>query len=234
MDKVIIEKIFDNILSKNNINIKCSKSDLTGEDKEFIEAFINSDEDWLDDEAHTGSVAWKKYKKEQLKHEYNDDQSYAVQRWGHSQYSRINGRIYNTKKYRKALKEGLIEEETVIKLTKNLQSAIDDGVRVPFNVVTHRIGHWDKGHKAGDVIIQKGFASTGLNGGTNVSSDDPYEITYYIPTGSKGVLLTPKSFTGTYGGGSERELLLGQGTRQYVLRQDDEDKTVEVLVLPDR
>ena len=234
MDKNIITKVFEEVLSKHHIQSKCSKKDLTREDKELIEDFINSDEKWLNDRENHNDEVWEALEESQSKHKYTELQNGAVTQWSHSAYSTINGKCYNTESYRDSVKKGYVNEDVVVKTIKNLQSAIDDGVRVPFNVVTHRIGHWDKGHKAGDVIIQKGFASTGLNGGTNVSSDDPYEITYYIPTGSKGVLLTPKSFTGTYGGGSERELLLGQGTRQYVLRQDDEDKTVEVLVLPDR
>ena len=230
VDKKIIEKVFNQIFFKE-ISIKCSKSDLTKADKEFINNFINSDEHWRDDAVDgKENTAYSEYEELQLKHEYRKDEKEAVHDWKCDGFKIINGKIYNTEYYNLAVKAGLVFEKTLNKKINNLQSAIDNSPRVPFNLVTHRKGHWDKNHKPGDVIVLKGFASTSLTGGIQVGSTDPYDIDYFVPVDNKAILVTPKQFYGL----PEKELLLGKGTRQYVLSQDDDNKKVSILVLPDK
>ena len=239
MDRVIIEEIIDNVLSTKTANSakKCySKSDLSSSDKEFIENFINSNEKWLDDKENQNDEAWNILEENQAKHKYTESQDVAVSYWSESGFTYINGRIYNKESYKESVEKGFANDKDVIQKTRDLQSAIDESPRIPINLVTHREGHWDKGHKAGEVIVQKGFASTGLSGGESMSilSEDPYDITYYVPTDTKGTLLTPLSYDDLFVGGGERELLLGKGTRQYILNQDDMNHEVEILILLDR
>ena len=230
MERDLIEKIINNIINKN-IQTKCSKSDLTRADKEFIEAFVNSDEEWLDDEENEQDIAWQKYEEIQLKHNYTERHSSAVVYWGTDGYKYMNGKIYSTDYFKGAIEKGIINHSLLDAQIKDLEDAIDNGMRVPFNVISHRYGHWDSGLNTGDVVVNKGFASTGLDGSLNLRGDG-YEITYYVPTDTRGILVTEEQFYGVVPG--EQELLLGRGIRQYVLEQDDINATVSVLVLPDR
>ena len=233
MKKQIIEKIITDILKDKEVELKCSRTTLDKADREAIELFEKTRDKYPKNWDERMEL-YKKHRDIQAKHNYTKAQKDAISEWGHSGFLKINGRIYDTKDYKEGIEEGTIDEDKVIQDTKNLQSAIDDGVRVPHDTVTLREGHWNPGHKEGDVIVQEGFASTAYSDSLGVSEsledEYDYDITYYVPTGTKGVLLDDSQFSCL----DEEELLLGRGTRQYVLNQDDDEKTVEVLILPDR
>lgn len=233
MDKSIIEKVFTEAVLSNSVFVeKCGRTTLTAQDKQIIAEF---DRTHFEDELMTDSLtAFEEHKKLQLKHKYTEKQGIAVEKWSHGAFITINGKLYNTDDFKHRKKIGLIDDEELNGWVDGLQSAIDESPLTPINVVTHRIGHWDEGHKTGDVIVQKGFASTSYGEGVPVSTDviDGFDITYYVPSGSKGLLVLPEQFN--IFDGDERELLLGRYTRQYVLEQDDDLHTVDVLVLPYR
>ena len=240
MERKIIEKIIEQSIQKN-LKIKCGRTTLDSKDNELIEEFETYEAN-REIKEHFATEIYKRYdlydehEELQSEHKYTEEQKDIVEKWGGSAYMKINGKIYNTPYYQRRRKNGSLDDEDIRKINKNieiLQSAIDDSPRVPHNVMTVRDGHWESGHKRGDVIVQKGFASTSYTSGVDASDTDEdnlYSIHYYIPKGTKGLLLSPNQFDVL----PEDELLLGQNTRQYVLKQDDYEQTVKILVLPDR
>ena len=231
--KKIIEKTINHIIVKNNLEtVKCSKSTLDKADKEFIEQF-EKDKDTFPNSRDERHELWFKHCKVQAKHKYPQFQKHAISYWGHSGYHKINGKIYDTREYNEEFEDGLINESQIDDYIKKLQAAIDDGPKAPHDTVTVRTGHWESGHKPGEVIVQDGFASTSYTDridASETSSEYSYDITYYIRTGTKCVALDSDYFDCL----PEEELLLGRGTRQYILEQDDDNQTVSVLILPDR
>ena len=235
MDKSIIEKTINEIILKNtDLETKCRTS-LNKKDKEVIAQF-EQERDTYPTNRFARTDLYNEHCDVQLEHSYSAQQKDVISYWGHTGYKKINGKIYDTEDYREDKEVyGFITDEVEKEINEkinHLQSAIDESPRVPNNTVTVRSGHWDRGHKEGDIIVQKGFASTSYTDTVDASGTDDeysYEIKYYIPTGSKGLLLNPSQFNVM----SEEELLLGKNTRQYVLNQDDDAQTVEVLILPD-
>jgi len=225
VSKETIEEIFDNIFisSNNELTLKCSKKELRKKDKEFIENF-NKD-DYIDDED-----SYEIQNDHQMKHEYTQKQINSLDDWGGGGYENINGKIYQTETYKRGKKLGLINIEEIKSQIKEIKQAIEDSPRLSMNAVCHRYGHWDKGTKVGDVIVQKGFASTSFSESVAEDFEDNkrYNITYYIPTGNKGVLLNEQ-----FDSLPEQEWLTGPGTRQYVLNVDDDEQEVTVLILPE-
>lgn len=234
MDKKVIEKIINTIIQSKEISvIKCSRTTLRKKDKEFIQHFEEIRNTFPKDRKERKEL-YKKHVEVQLKHKYTENQRKAAEYWGNEGYWKINGKIYNTNYYKKKKEHGLIDVERMDKIIKTLQSAITDSPMTPHNTVTVRTGHWEKGHKTGEVIVQKGFASTSYTDRMDASdteSEYSYEITYYIcENTTRGLVLTEKQFPDCL---PEEELLLGRNTRQYVLEQDDDAQTVSLLILPD-
>ena len=233
MDKEIIDKVIVNLFKNKGFEIKCSRTTLDKKDKEAIETFYQNKENYP--QSRDARLAlYKSHEKIQAKHTYPKKQINTVHYWGEEGYKYINGKIYGTDDYEEAIEDNVVNEEDIKEHIDILQQAIDESPRVPVDTVTVRSGHWDSGYKEGDIVVQKGFASTSYTDtvdASDTSYEYSYEIKYYVPTGSKGVLLSDESFPENLG---EEELLLGRNTRQYVLNQDDDAQTVEVLILPDR
>lgn len=114
---------------------------------------------------------------------------------------------------------------------KYLDSAIDKTLGITQNTILHRYGHWDKGIKEGDVIVQKGFGSYSFSEEKAKKFDgkDKYHIIQYTPVSTKGLVIDEQ-----FKGLDEEEYLTGRNTRQYVLKVDDDKKEAYVLILPYR
>ena len=102
MDKIIIDRIFSEILEKKHFESKCGRNHLYKSDKEFVENFNQNRNKYLDFE-DIGLIAYNQHVIEQSKHNYTEKQIDAIQNWGNSGFRLINGRIYQTDDYKYAL-----------------------------------------------------------------------------------------------------------------------------------
>ena len=160
---------------------------------------------------------------------FSKDEINAVENWGDEGYEEINGKIYNTKTYKKWKKDGLLDDEIIDKWIANLDSAIETGPDIQRDMLLFREGHWVKGIMKGDTIEQKGYASTSYDEeeAKGWGDSNRYNIKYYVPKGTKGLWLS-RPFDNL----DEYEYLLGRNIRFYVLDVDDNHNTASVVVLP--
>ncbi len=160
---------------------------------------------------------------------FTDDEITAVETWGDEGYEDINGKIYNTDDYQESIENGWVTDEDIDEWIENIDSAIEKSPNIPVNTVLFREGHWVKGIMKGDIIEQKGYASTSYDEeeATGWGGSNRYNIKYYVPKDTKGLWLNAP-----FANLDEAEYLISRNIRFYVLDVNDDRKTASIVVLP--
>lgn len=165
---------------------------------------------------------------------YTLDETLAVEDYGKFGYENINGKLYNTKKYKDELthEENPVEfEEDIDKKIRNIDSAIEKSPGLTQNTIFFRSGHWNKGLKKGDVSsFGNGYVSTSYKKETTemFKYDERYDIEIYADKGAKGLSLDGSMFDCMDG---EKEFLLKRNQKFEVIEVDDVAKTAKIHLI---
>lgn len=165
---------------------------------------------------------------------YTLDETLAVEDYGKFGYENINGKLYDTKKYKDELthEENPVEfEEDIDKKIRNIDSAIEKSPGLTQNTIFFRSGHWNKGLKKGDVSsFGNGYVSTSYKKETTemFKYDERYDIEIYADKGAKGLSLDGSMFDCMDG---EKEFLLKRNQKFEVIEVDDVAKTAKIHLI---